>query len=62
MTTVPVADASHDPLEEPVTLAELDASVGTGPDVPEDEVAVRYYTDEAFLTAIRLRRNGRSTD
>ena len=45
-----------------MTLAELDASVGTGPDMPEDEVAVRYYSDEAFLTAIRLRRNGRSTD
>ena len=59
MTTVPVADTGHDPLEELVTLAELDASVGTG---PEHEVAVRYYTDEAFLTAIRLRRNGRSTD
>ena len=62
MTTVPVADTGHDPVEEPVTLADLDASVGTGPDVPEQEVAVRYYTDEAFLTAIRLRRNGRSTD
>lgn len=45
-----------------MTLTELDASVGTGPNVPEDEVAVRYYTDEAFLTAIRLRRNGRTTD
>lgn len=62
MTSVPVADTGHDPLEEPVTLAELDASVGTGPDVPEHEVAVRYYTDEALLTAIRLRRSGRSTD
>ena len=61
MTTVPVADTGHDPLEEPVTLAELDASVGTGPAVPEHEVAVRYYTNEAFLTAIRLRRHGRST-
>lgn len=45
-----------------MTLAELDASVGTGPDVPEHEVVVRYYTDDAFLTATRLRRNGRSTD
>ena len=62
MTAVPVADAGHDPIEEPVTLAELDASVGAGPDVPGDEVAVRYYSDEAFLTAIRLRRYGRSTD
>jgi len=62
MATVPVAETGQDPIEEPVTLADLDASVGTGPDVPEDEVAVRYYTDEAFLTAIRLRRSGRSTD
>ena len=44
-----------------MTLAELDASVGTGPDMPEDEVAVRYYSDEALLAAIRLRRNGRGT-
>ena len=57
-----VADTDHNPLEEPVTLAELDASVGTGSDMPEHEVAVRYYTDEAFLTAIRLRRYGRSID
>ena len=45
-----------------MTLAELDASVGTGPDMPEDEVAVRYYSDEALLAATRLRRNGRSAD
>lgn len=62
MTTVPVAHTGHDPTEEPMTLADLDASVGTGPDVPEDEVALRHYTDETFLTAIRLRRNSRSTD
>lgn len=61
MTTVPVADTDHDPTEQPVTLVDLDASVGTGPDMPEDEVAVRNYTDEAFLTPICLRR-GRSTD
>ncbi len=48
--------------ERPVTLAELDASVGSGPEVPEDEVAVRYYSDEALLSAIRLRRNGSSAD
>ncbi|MXZ95880.1 MAG: hypothetical protein F4Y99_08140 [Acidimicrobiaceae bacterium] len=59
---MPHADTGQDPIEESVTLTELDASVGTGPNVPEDEVAVRYYTDEAFLTAIRLRRNGRTTD
>ncbi|MDE0160997.1 MAG: hypothetical protein OXL98_04610 [Acidimicrobiaceae bacterium] len=61
MITVPVADTGQDPIEESVTLADLDASVDTEPDVPADEVAVRYYSDEAFLTAIRLRRNGRST-
>lgn len=33
---VPDAGVSQDPIEEPVTLAELDASVGTGPDVSED--------------------------
>ena len=60
MTIVPATD--NDPITEPVTLAELDAAVGAGPDVPEHEVAVRYYTDQAFLTAIRLRRNGRRTD
>ncbi len=57
MTNLSVADTGHDPLEEPVILAELDASAGTGPDVREREVAVRYYTDEAFLTAIQLRRD-----
>ena len=66
MTIVPdidiAVDADKDPITEPVTLTDLDAAVGAGPDVPEDEVAVRYYSDEAFLTAIRLRRNGRSTD
>ena len=43
------------------TLAELDASIGGSSDVPEGEIAVRYYSDEALLTAIRLRRNGRTT-
>ncbi|MDE0217566.1 MAG: hypothetical protein OXN79_13475 [bacterium] len=45
-----------------MTLAELDASVGSGPEVPEDEIAVRYYSDEALLSAIRLRRNGSTAD
>lgn len=58
MHNVPDAAISQDAVEQSVTLAELDASVGTGPNVPEHEVAVRYYTNEAFLTAIRLRRNG----
>ncbi|MCQ3808747.1 MAG: hypothetical protein OXB92_03200 [Acidimicrobiaceae bacterium] len=64
MTIVPDIhiDIDKDPITDPVTLTDLDAAVGAGPDVPEDEVAVRYYTDQAFLTAIRLRRNGRSTD
>ena len=62
MTNVPVTATGHEAVEESVTLAELDASVGIGPEVPEHEIAVRYYTDEALLTAIRLRRNGRSAD
>ncbi len=62
MTIVPATDTDEDPIAEPVTLADLDAAVGAGPDVPEHEVAVRYYTDEAFLAAIRLRCNGRNTD
>ncbi len=62
MKIMPATDIDEDPITEPVTLAELDAAVGAGPDVPEHEVAARYYSDEAFLTAIRLRRNGRSTD
>ena len=40
-----------------VTLAELDASVGTGPEAPDHGIAVRYYTDEALLTAVQLRQN-----
>ena len=46
--------------EQPVTLAELDASVGSGPEVPEDEIVVRYYSDEVLLSAIRLRRSSRA--
>ena len=41
--------------EQPVTLANLDASVGSGPEVQEDEIAVRYYSDEALRAARRLR-------
>lgn len=59
MTAVP--ETYTDTAEESVTLAELDASVGSSPEVPEDQIAVRYYSDEALLTAIRLRQNGRST-
>ena len=44
--------------EQPVTLEELDASVVGDPEMPEEEIAVRYYSDEALLSAIRLRRNG----
>ena len=58
MNNVPDAAISHDAVEQSVTLAELDASVGTGPQVSEHEIAVRYYTDEALLAAIRQRRNG----
>lgn len=60
MTAVPETRADSGAVEESVTLAELDDSVGSSPEVPEDQIAVRYYSDEALLTAIRLRRNGRS--
>ena len=60
MTAVPVTAVDPQTTEESVTLADLDASVGSGPDVPEAEVAVRYFSDEALQAAIRLRRNGRT--
>ena len=60
MTAVPVTGTDQQTAEESVTLADLDASVGSGPDVPEGEIAVRYYSDEALQAAIRLRRNGRN--
>ena len=47
---------------QPVTLAGLDASVSSGPKVPEDEIAVRYYSDEALFSAIRLRPNDCTAD
>lgn len=43
-----------------MTLAELDASVGSGPEVPEDEIAMRYDSNEALLAAIQQRRNTRA--
>ncbi len=60
MTAVPVTGADPQTAEESVTLADLDAGVGNIPDVPEEEVAVRYFSDEALQAAIRLRRNGRN--
>ena len=59
-TAVPVVGTDSDEAEQTVTLAEFDASVGTSPEVAEDEIAARYYRDEALLAAIRLRRNGHS--
>ena len=58
MTATPGISNSDGNATQPVTLDELDASVGSGPEVPEDEVAVRYYSDEALLATIRLRRSG----
>ena len=57
MTAVPVTGTDRDNADESPTLAELDASVGTSPDVPAGEIAVRYYSDEALLAASRLRHN-----
>lgn len=62
VTGGPAADDDHDLTEASVTLAELDASVGSSPEVPEDQIAVRYFSDEALLAAIRLRRNGRHAE
>ncbi|MDE0606372.1 MAG: hypothetical protein OXH78_04355 [Acidimicrobiaceae bacterium] len=60
MSVLPVTDTGSDMDAQPLTLADLDASVGSIPDVPENEVAARYYSDEEFLTALRLRRNNRN--
>ena len=49
----------HGAASESATLEELDASVDSGLDVPEEEIAARYYSDEAMLAAIRLRRRSR---
>ena len=62
MTAVPATGTDLDDAEEAPTLADLDASVERSPEVPEGEIAVRYYSDEALLAAIRLRRNGRADD
>lgn len=62
VTGGPAAEDDHDPTEASVTLAELDASAGSSPEVPEDQIAVRYFSDEALLAAIRLRRNGRCAE
>jgi hypothetical protein len=62
MTAVPVIGTDSDEAEQSVTLAELDASVESGPEVPKNEIAVRYDSDEALLAAIRQRRNGRADD
>lgn len=51
-----------DRIEDSVTLADLDASIGSSPAVSEDEIAVRYYSDEALLAAIRLRCSSRAAD
>ena len=60
VTAVPVIGNDSDETEQPVTLAELDASIEDSPEVPEDEIAVRYHSDEALLAAIQQRRNGRA--
>ena len=62
MKAVSVVAAEGNMVEESVTLEDLDASIGNSPDVAENEIATRYYSDEALLTAIRLRRNSHTTD
>ncbi len=58
MTATPGISNSDGNATQPVTLDELDASVGSGPQAPGDEVAVRYYSDEALLATIRPLRSG----
>ena len=62
VTGGPAAEDDRDPTEASVTLAELDASIRSSSEVPEDQIAVRYFSDEALLAAIRLRRNGRRAE
>ena len=62
VTGGPATDGDRDSIESSVTLAELDASVGSSPEVPEDQIAVRYFSDEALLSAIWLRQNGRRAE
>ena len=62
VTAVPVIGTDSDQAEQSVTLAEPDASVESGPEVPKDEIAVHYDSDEALLSAIRQRRNVRAAD
>ena len=57
MSAVPATGTDLDIAEEALTLADLDAGVGSSPVVPQEEIAVRYYSDEALLTAIRVRRD-----
>ena len=58
----PAADDDRGLTESSVTLAELDTSIGSSPAVPEDQIAVRYFSDEALLSAIWLRQNGRRAE
>ena len=62
VTAVPVTGTDSDNAEESLTLADLDATVGRSPEVPEGEVAVRYSSDEALFAAIRSRRDRRAAD
>lgn len=62
VTGGPAANEDRNPTEASVTLAELDASVGSSLEVPEDQIVVRYFSDEALLAEIRLRRNSRTAE
>ena len=55
MTAAPGIGNGHGKAAQSVTLTELDASIGSGPEVPDDEIAVRYYSDEALWAVIRPR-------
>ena len=60
MTAVPAFGSDSDKPGQSVILAGPDTGVGSGSVVPEEEIAVRHYSDEALLAAIRLGRRGRT--
>lgn len=62
MSAVSVTGTDFDNAEKALTLSDVDASVDSSPGVPEEEIAVRYYSDEALLTSIRPRRDSRAAE
>lgn len=53
---------SGDAAQDSPSLAELDAHAGRYESGPDDNVAVRYHSDDELLTAMRRRRSGLTAD